>query len=266
MPVTRFQRLELKYLIDEQSAERIRSDLAAYCEPDAHNPERSGRRHLADQQGYEIDSLYLDSPSLALHRAKERGDPERIKLRVRSYAATGPAILELKRKSADVISKTRVAVSRQHIEDAVSGLGRPLHDSPEARAFLAHFAELAARIGAEPKLLIHYEREAFASVVDEYARVTFDRKIRAKRVDHWDLSGHPERWHAFDERWLSHQRLPPVVLELKCETLVPRWISQLIRDHGLRRVSFSKYSLGTHVAGSADGSFEVAPRSARTLG
>ena len=76
-----------------------------------------------------IDSLYLDTPALAFHQAKERGDPERLKLRIRTYPKHSPAVLELKRKVSDVIDKTRAVVDRKLVEDAAKGLAPARDDT-----------------------------------------------------------------------------------------------------------------------------------------
>jgi len=85
-----FERLELKYLIDEVVADRIRRQISGICSADRHSTQ--GRR--AGSNSYVINSLYLDAPGLAFHEAKERGDPERVKLRVRTYSADFIATLD----------------------------------------------------------------------------------------------------------------------------------------------------------------------------
>lgn len=76
-----FERLELKYLIDEVVADRIRRQVSGVCSADRRRT--PGRR--AGSKGYATNSLYLDSPGLAFHEAKERSDLGRVKLRVRAY-------------------------------------------------------------------------------------------------------------------------------------------------------------------------------------
>jgi len=262
---TRFERLELKYLIDELTAERVRREIAPYCEPDPHNLARSGLQRRPGRLGYAIDSLYLDSPGLAFHQAKERGDPERLKLRIRTYPRHSPAVLELKRKASDVIDKTRVVVDRKLAEEAACGLAPARDDTPEARRFLNRFGLIVAKAGAGPTLHVRYEREAYSSVVDEYARVTFDRRIAAQRASGWDLEPDPRNWCEFDDHWLPEYRNRSVVLELKCQSSVPYWISDLVRRNSLSRRSFSKYSTGIYLTGRSDGQFRLATRSAKVM-
>jgi SPX domain protein involved in polyphosphate accumulation len=262
---TRLQRLELKYLIDEPTADRIRGEIELYCEPDEHNPARSARYQRPDPLGYEIYSLYLDSPSLAFYRAKMRGDPERLKLRIRTYSARSPALLEIKRRVADVIDKTRVMVDRKQAEEAVAGLAAPLEDGPQARRSLNEFSRIAAESGAGPALYVHYTREAYTSLVDDYARVCFDRHIGVQRTESWELDPDPYEWCEFDHYWRPELADRSVVLELKCQSTIPPWLSDLVRRHSLDRTSFSKYSTGIHLTRRVNGERKPPKRDARVM-
>lgn len=227
---TLFERLELKYFVTEATAQAIVQAIKPYCVSDEHNGEAGA--------GYSIRSLYLDSPSLACFRAKERSDPDRVKLRARVYDAAGPVSLEIKRKRGDVVWKERASVPRKDWSEYAQGFGPELKRGARA---LERFTRLAAELAAEPKVLIDYEREAYASTFDGYARVTFDRKVRALACESWNVDDTGERSTpvvVFDEE----QPEARVVLELKCEQFMPRWMADLIHDFDLRRVGFSKYN------------------------
>ena len=231
-PLT-FERLELKYLVDEAQAARIRADLEGLCD--------------ADREGgasYGLMSLYLDSPALAFHRAKLENAHDRFKLRVRAYEGGGPVFLEVKRKTGDVIRKKRVAVDADGWEDAAAGYGAPLGGGARSQAILDEFSRLQALTGAVPRLLVHYLREAWASNVDRYARVTFDRAIRVQDVSSFTLEGEPDAWHPVDGPSLGVGTTSPVILELKCESRLPSWMVALVRRHELVHTAFSKYSNG----------------------
>jgi hypothetical protein len=258
----RFERLELKYLVGEATALRIQRDIEPFCRPDRHNPSRA---EPGLPRGYSITSLYLDSPGLAFHQAKERGDPDRLKLRVRGYERSPRAVLECKRRVADVIDKTRVTVDHGDVERAARGLLDLEPGKPEARRFLSSFASLVARSGAEPTLLVRYEREAYVSEVDHYARVTFDRRIESLRTRSWQLEAPRDGWTRFDEHWRREETERPVVLELKCHASIPWWLTDLIRSHALKRSSFSKYSIGIHLTERARGANLIARRSSRWM-
>lgn len=257
MPVpkfaSRFERLELKFLVDETVADRVRRQIEPYCVPDDHSCEavldRTGRA------GYVIDSLYLDSPALAFHEAKERGDPERVKLRIRTYSPTSAGSLEVKRRHSNMIDKTRVVVSRELIEDVARGRIELPTCCPSDLRYLRDFSHIAAAAGAEPTLSIRYEREAYESVVDGYARVTFDRKIQARRADGWELNPNTCDWCDFDEHWGPAHRTPPAVMEIKCGSLIPAWVSDLVQCNELLQTAFSKYSIGIELTNREMGRF-----------
>lgn len=244
---TRFQRLELKYVIDEPTAVRIRRDLAAYCELDAHCAAPMHGAVGGAPNSYLVNTLYLDTPSLAFHRAKERGEPDRFKLRVRRYTGRGPISVELKRRSRDIIDKTRTMVEPDGIEAAASGCGKPVEDDTQGQRFLRQFSRLVATTGANPTLLVRYWREAHASRVDSYARVTFDRRVAMQRTRDWNARGEPALWSELDRHLSSKAPRPFVVLEFKCGLRVPEWITDLIRRYDLWRCSFSKYSIGIYL-------------------
>jgi SPX domain protein involved in polyphosphate accumulation len=248
----RYERLELKFLVDETSADRVRRQIEPYCVPDEHSREAAhGRSGLS---GYVIDSLYLDSPALAFHEAKERGDPDRVKLRVRTYSESSPGTLEVKRRRANIIAKTRAVVPRELVEEAACGRV-DLPAGASGLPFLDDFRCVLATAGAEPKLTIRYEREAYESVVDSYARVTFDRKIKARRADGWTLNPDAHDWCEFDNHWGPAHRFPPVVLEIKCESQIPAWVVDIVRSNELLQTGFSKYSIGIELTNREMGRF-----------
>lgn len=255
-----FERLELKFLVDEIVAERVRQQIRPVCTADRHSAE--GRR--SGGSGYLINSLYLDTPALAFHEAKERGDPDRVKLRVRTYSELSPATLEVKRRRSNVIDKRRAVVDRENVAEAARG-SHPAGDVSER--VVEEFAHIMATSGAHPRLNVRYEREAYESQVDPYARVTFDRNIRVRPARDWDLFPDEVGWCRFDEHW-RYTDLPthPVILELKCETAVPWWMSDLIRRNDLGQSSFSKYSVGICLTRMLEGSDVSGSRSIGALG
>lgn len=248
----RLERLELKYLIDESTAAKIVRDIEPYCAPDPHNLDFDPAKG-ASRPGYEIRSLYLDTPSLAFHHAKERGDPERLKLRFRGYEAGPYAVMECKQRSRDIIFKRRARISAEDLEAASRGDAKLEPETAETRAFADRVAALVMASGAEPSMIVRYRREAYESLLDGYARVTFDRDLSFQRTKAWDLRGSPDRWDELVDHVAPTAPNPLVVLELKCETAIPYWIHELIRARSLGRRSFSKYSLGIHLTNWLEG-------------
>ncbi len=111
------------------------------------------------------------------------------------------------------------------------------------RSALEGFAHLYAQFGCEPKLTVNYEREAYASPHDHYARVTFDRQVTCFPTDRMVLgqASGPSfpLYTGITETYAS-----PVLLELKCEQFMPSWMWDLIHDFQLNRVGYSKYNTG----------------------
>ena len=263
----RFERLELKYLIDEYTADRIRHDIVPFCQPDPHNFGHNARSVGGNPRGslgYGISSLYLDSPGLALFNAKERGDSKRLKLRIRSYRGSQIAVLELKRKISDIIDKTRASVDRAQVKRIATGR-LPAASDPELDRFLTNFALTSMKVGAQPTLHVRYDREAYSSEVDTYARVTFDRRVEVQRARDWDRAPDPDGWYAFDQYRRPELRDKNVILELKCQSFVPWWITNLIRSHALKRQSISKYGVGIYLTGRLNWETSLSSRSARAL-
>ena len=259
---SRFERLECKYLIDERQADRVRREIEPYCESDPYNSHDAESGGLP---GYPVSSLYLDSPDLAFHEAKQRGDAERLKLRVRTYEGSDFAVLELKKRFSDVVEKERVRIDRSRVRDTALGRVVPFDADSETRVFLNRYARIANRFCVGPSLQLWYQREAYLSSVDEYARVTFDRQILAHRTEDWSLEADTDRWCFFDDWWRPDFSDKPVLLELKCQSRMPGWMVDLTRRNGLERVSFSKYSVGIYLTARQIGQDPLRRRSAKAM-
>jgi hypothetical protein len=101
--------------------------------------------------------------------------------------------------------------------------------------------------GARPQNIVRYEREAFVSEVDDYARVTFDRRICVQPADGWCMQGYANEWTMVDGAWHDNGLDSPVVLEVKCEWRMPNWLQVLLRRYELDVCGFSKYSTGVEI-------------------
>jgi len=102
-------------------------------------------------------------------------------------------------------------------------------------------------------MLVRYDREAYSSEVDSYARVTFDRNVEFQRTGSWSFDGASDGWLPLQDYVIEEAPHPLVVLELKCAVAVPFWLLDVIRTHDLRRDSLSKYSIGIYLARRLEG-------------
>jgi hypothetical protein len=225
-------RYELKYLISESQVEAVRRAIEPYCVLDPNCEGLPG-------QEYGIQSLYLDTPNRDLFRISRERRARRWKARVRRYDGSETVFLEIKNKDHDLIKKQRARIP-------ADGWSERVHRQLGADASPAEriFCERLERYDLVPTLMVRYQREAWLSTVDSYARVTFDRRVVAQPWNDWSLDVDEVNWVALDS---SHSMLTVprgVVLELKCLTAVPRWLSNVVHSVGLVRDRYSKYCKG----------------------
>ena len=234
-------RFELKYLVSQATAQQVREFVRGYLEPDDFTPEPG--------VGYQVHSVYLDGPDLALYRATIQGNKNRFKLRVRFYdeRPESPAFLEIKRRSSDAILKERAAISRSGAEQILeTGWADPaslLKQSPKAIDAHRHFCELCQQIGAQGRTLVSYQREAYMVPDSNDVRVTFDRQITS--------APYALRHGLILPPSSAQPKIHGVVLELKFTDRFPRWMNELVQMFNLQRCSVPKYVKGLEAVRSS---------------
>jgi hypothetical protein len=163
--------------------------------------------------------------------------------------------LELKHKKAEVTWKARRRVARREFGDLLAGrvATYPLADLGSS------FEVMVLRYQARPLAHVRYVREAYVSELDAYGRVTFDRALSCRRVSGCLEVTDADLWPSgdltsFDDAVTTVHGTDdsPVVLEIKSETFVPRWMVEIIRGFDLSRRGFSKYCCAVERLGAAD--------------
>lgn len=236
-----FERYELKFLIPFDMVDAISEFVEIYCELDPYSARE-------DDNFYKVNNIYLDSPNFLFLQRRLAGIDHRFNMRIRSYGddPVFPYFCEVKHKTMGIVKKKRAKIYEENWDKVF----RDKHIMNEEKTvwsdqddYKDHFLRLAFVHNIEPKIFTQYRRKAYASVVDDYARVTFDRDLRYQRRDTYDLRP--------DENSLSHYDNPTkfydennIILELKCTTQVPKWFMDMISIFGLTRTSFSKYVTG----------------------
>jgi SPX domain protein involved in polyphosphate accumulation len=231
-----FNRFELKYLVTLQQAERIKSDLKPFVVPDEHG-HRNGR--------YTLSSLYYDSPGLRCYRENADGLKFRRKLRIRRYESgepfsdESPVFVEIKQRYDRVTQKRRLALPY----DAALRLcnDRQIDDYDQGdRALLEEVHAFLWQYDLRPSSIVSYDRQAFVGApYDRGLRVTFDTSLWAEASQlhlHQAASGLP---------LLPASR---VVMEIKVNERLPRWLADLVAAHNLQRVGMSKYCRSVEAA------------------
>lgn len=233
-----FQRYECKYAIPSDLIVPIRSFIQPYCEMDSFAARE-------EEKFYTITSLYLDTDGYKTYWDKEHDVPNRFKLRVRTYGNNSEALVkfEVKRRINEVVRKTCVEVPRETwpllLMAPVNGF--VAMSSPPKRAAFDDFIRLTRTLGATPKLLVRYQRQAFASRIDRYVRITFDRQLVCQPCTSCDLKGQTRNWRSIDGPGSVDESGPHVFLELKFMTRAPVWLLDMVRTFGLLRRGLSKY-------------------------
>jgi hypothetical protein len=234
------QRREYKYLISEDTAEQIRRFIAGFCAIDAYAAETGGR--------YLTDTLYLDTPRLDSYFATIDDACDRYKLRIRTYpsaGAGGPVFFEVKRRVSESILKIRGSFAGDWPRLLDGDPGALARISPRHRPAIDHFLCHHRYHPFQPTALVRYEREPYESLVDDYARVTFDRSLAFQRASELSLVPAHERWTYVDDAISQrgiHATSSGVVLELKFTNVVPGWMRHMVHSLDLQRLAFCKYT------------------------
>jgi hypothetical protein len=233
-------RYEAKYLIPREWVAPIREFARPYC---VSAPFAKG-----NPPSYVATTMQLDTPDLALHRARDGEALNRFKLRIRRYGGPGesPVFMEVKRKIRGTIVKTRAKIPAaawgKHLFES-DLLHLDFETETEKEGFL-DFVRLVKEIHAKPVVLVRYRREPYLGSMDHYSRVTFDSHLQYRPISSWDDWGDDGRWFNIDTSQAMNSPFPssPVILELKALSDAPVWMLELVTHFGLVRTGFCKYS------------------------
>jgi hypothetical protein len=234
------QRFELKYVVPESTALRVRDFVRSYLIIDEYG---DGQPDFS----YPVHSLYLDSDLLTIYWGTINGNKNRFKLRLRFYedAPRAPVFFEIKRRMNDAILKQRGGVKREAVDWILSGhLPKPEHltsKNPKELVAIQRFSSLMKEYHAVPKAHIAYMREAWVSPHDNSLRVTIDRHVRCCPEPTALL-----RTEMFNESIVFGNQ---AIVELKFTGRFPNWLRDLVRVAGLTRGCAAKYADGIALMG-----------------
>jgi hypothetical protein len=239
------ERFEQKYIIHPQLVPKIREYIKPFCIPD---PNGKG-----DIPEYSVTTLQLDTPTMDLALAKERKTFARFKLRIRTYGEGGsaPVFLELKRKVGGIIIKSRAKMTMEQYKGDNDGLPIVLNPdqcellkNPVDNHYFLEYSRIARRVGARPKMLIRYIRESYFGANDDYARLTFDRRITYRPTRNWTIPGIEDSkgWRPMDSQVGLNRPFAGYIFELKAMRDAPQWMLELVERFNLTTTGFCKYA------------------------
>lgn len=224
-------RYELKYLISERTAEKVRDFVRCHLSMDEYGV---GKPNFA----YPVHSVYLDSDNLEIYWRTVNGDKNRFKLRLRYYSDNpgSPIFFEIKRRMKDVIIKQRGGVRKEVAPLLLRGhfpeSDHMLSQEPKALVAVQRFCELMTALNASPKAHVFYKREAYVSD-DDNVRVTMDRDVFAEPHFAWQVKT------KMVKPVESYKNT--VILELKFTNRFPVWFRELVRVANAVQCGAAKY-------------------------
>jgi hypothetical protein len=240
MPELQQSRFELKYLIPEETARRVRDFCSGMLEIDEYGA-------TMPDLSYPVHSLYIDSDQLYTYWATINGEKNRYKLRLRYYndKPDAPVFFEIKRRCNSVIMKRRGGVRRSSVAALLAGQLPGTEDilskDPRQLAALQQFCKLMMDIRGRPRAHVFYMREAWISTHDNSVRVTLDRFVQVEP----DPTARAKTYMTNPVRPFGNE----VILELKFTNRFPDWFSDLVRIFNITQCGAAKYAGGVVAIG-----------------
>ncbi len=172
MAIEVFNRYEKKYMLEQDTLEKVLKTLERYMEPDTYN--KLGGT-------YTISNVYYDTPDNHLIRTSLDKPKYKEKLRLRAYGVPGldtNVFVEIKKKFSGLVNKRRSSLT---LEQAYKFLETGL--LPEAgpgqnRQVLREIAYMLETYDLYPTLYLAYDRMAYFGVGQHDLRISFDTNIR----------------------------------------------------------------------------------------
>lgn len=224
-------RFEYKYLLTLPEYYALKNALMPYVIPDDYT--------LKSPQGrYLVRSLYYDSHDLKAFHERDEGVFGRIKLRLRvytnQYRDNDTLSVELKTKQGLNMTKFSSLIPLKQYQ---TYLEKQIFSDEVSDAVIDEFIRLIHVRGLFPQLIVEYEREGYQTKYGLPLRLTFDHNVSSARAK-----------TLFDENInLKLHRPNHVIFEIKCEQKRPAWILNIIKKHGLKVQSNSKYVQGIDI-------------------
>ena len=221
-----FNRFEHKYLLDEDTYEKITKVMEEHMVPDSYN---IGRKP------YTIANVYYDTSDDYLIRKSLSKPVYKEKIRLRSYGVPDmdtKVFFEIKKKYKGIVNKRRTKILLSDAYDfAESGEAKNIgsYMNPQVMSEIAYFF---GRFKLYPKLYLADDRIAYFEEGNPDLRISFDKNIRSRRYD-----------VALEKGDYGEPVLPQgtYLMEVKTSLAKPLWLTEALTELGLSRVSFSKY-------------------------
>lgn len=235
---TKGARYELKYVLPSERRAEVIGLVAKHARPDPRTQPLGGGR-----LGYEVHSLYLDTPGLRDYFARLERRSMRVRFRVRTYGDKSHlqgVFLEIKRKCGARVVKQRSLVCTTDEWSACTS-SNPWHEvlagRPSVEWAASRFCSFVDGGRRRPVCIVHYQREVLVPIGDDrrHVRLTLDSDVGA--------TVHPDPAQLFAAPSLVLLPSGWMIMELKFDRLPPSWMRRLPQALGVSAVPVSKFAL-----------------------
>lgn len=217
-------RNELKYFVSYKDYLYLKSIFDVILESDFHNK---------NKEDYWIRSLYFDTAYNSDYNEKVMGIKNRKKVRLRIYEINGRYVkLEIKNRYDGYMLKEYVNISCEDAMSLIKGNKESLLNYNSDVARKVYY--LMSRDYYMPSAIVDYEREAYTYPINNI-RITFDKNIRGSQ----DVYGFFEK----DLHQVNVFKENSIVLEVKYDNMLPKFIREILGTTASQRSSVSKYCL-----------------------
>lgn len=212
----KFRRVEIKYLIDEDTYQLFKKEIDNYVKPDIY-PNSVICNIYFDNDDYELINKSIDKPTY-----KE-------KVRLRSYNIpnkNSKVYLEIKKKYDGVVAKRRIGTTLDKINKYLNN-----NINIDNSINFKEIDNVIKRYDLKPKIYVAYNREAYLGNNDDNLRITFDSNLRSRTLD-LDLSLGDSGKLYFDK--------PMYIVEIKTLGSMPLYLVNILNKLKIYPISFSK--------------------------
>ena len=222
----RIERKELKYYISYNEYLILRNRLKKILPLDKY--------HSKGKKGYLVRNLYFDTVNNKSFEEKMGGFESRAKYRLRIYDVRNKQVkFEIKNKFNNSVVKETAIISK---EDAIELQKKNYEVMLKYKNNTLNKAYMEFKKHSyTPVVLVEYLREAFTCDANRI-RIVFDRFLRSSQLQHDIFKANPVM--------MPQLKKEIVVMEIKYDHFVPKWIKDMIQVPSFDRSALSKYCIG----------------------
>lgn len=228
MAINTFERYELKFQVPKEKKILLEAIIRQHMDED---------KFCVNGQKYLIRNIYYDtSDNILIHFSTTKPVIHKEKLRARKYGSIGDGkdkvFLEIKKKTKGIVSKRRVKLTEQELNDFIDHKIIPKRDNYFDNQVLKEMLYFISIYDVKPAVYISYERLAFFDRIDPTFRITFDDCVMSRRED-----------FTFDSTKECRSLLQKdmYLMEVKIVNGMPFWFARALSELKIYSSSFSKY-------------------------